>query len=117
MKQFATTIQNSAMFKITTAWQRKNQTKVDNKRDAIIFYLLAPSKILENQFDAMKQFATTIQNSAMFKITTAWQRKFSLLPLSRSDYFDKHTRPEQSILTTVTRRDPFCIAAMKSDMF
>jgi hypothetical protein len=49
----------------------QNQTKVDNKRDAITFYLLAPSKILENQFDAMKQFATTIQNSAMFKITTA----------------------------------------------
>jgi hypothetical protein len=49
----------------------QNQTKVDNKHDAITFYLLAPSKILEIQFDAMKQFATTIHNSAMFKITTA----------------------------------------------
>jgi hypothetical protein len=49
----------------------QNQTKVDNKQDAITIYLLAPSRILKIQFVAMKQFATTVQNSAMFKFTTA----------------------------------------------
>jgi hypothetical protein len=48
----------------------QNQTKVDNKHDAITFYLLAPSRILKIQFVAMKQFAATVQNSAMFKFTT-----------------------------------------------
>jgi hypothetical protein len=44
-------------------------------------------------------------------------KEIQFVPLSRNDYFDKHTRPKLSILTTVTRRDPFCIAAMKSDIF